>query len=168
MNARKIAGFAIFACLLLAFPASSFGQAVYGSIIGTVTDPQGAAIPGATVTIKNVRKGTSDTTTTNESGNYSATHLIPDTYSVRVDAKGFKASEQKAVPVSADTSARVDMKVELGSAGETVEVTGEAPQLQTDRADVAVQFNQVYVETFQSSIGTSRHLNCFRRVLRNS
>src|SRR5207245_2646545 len=90
-------------------------------------------------------------------------HLIPDTYSVRVAAKGFKASEQKAVPVSADTSARVDMKVELGSAGETVEVTGEAPQLQTDRADVAVQFNQVYVENLQvfnrNFTGTAFELN---------
>src|SRR4051812_28628311 len=129
---RLVAGVVLLACFLLFVPAPSHGQAVYGSIIGTVIDPQGAAIPGAKVMIINVRKGTSDTTTTNESGNYSATHLIPDTYSVRVEAKGFKATEQKSIFVSADTSARVDMKVELGSEGQTVEVTGEAPQLQTD------------------------------------
>src|SRR6266571_473682 len=99
---RFTAGVTLLACIFLLLPTSSFGQAVYGSIIGTVTDPQGAAIPGATVTISNTRKGTSDKTVTNESGNYAATHLIPDSYSVRVEAKGFKASEQKAVPVSAD------------------------------------------------------------------
>src|SRR5581483_4893345 len=64
--------------LLLLLPWQSFGQAVYGSIFGTVTDPTGAVIPNAKVTVTDVRKGTSDVYTTNESGNYSATHLIPD------------------------------------------------------------------------------------------
>jgi len=164
---RLVAGVVLLACLLLLVPAPSYGQAVYGSIIGTVTDPQGAAIPGATITIFNIRKGTSDTTTTNESGNYSATHLVPDTYRVRVEAKGFKATEQKVVPVSADTSARVDMKVELGSAGETVEVSGEAPQLQTDRADVAVQFNEKYVENLPVFNRNSPHSNCYHQALRS-
>src|ERR1051326_7424344 len=59
--------------LLLLLPSQSFGQAVYGSIFGTVTDPTGAVIPNAKVTVTDVRKGTSDVYTTNESGNYSAT-----------------------------------------------------------------------------------------------
>src|SRR6202790_4893227 len=61
------------------------GQAVYGSILGTVTDPSGAAVPNAKVTVVDQRKGTSDSTTTNDSGNYTVTHLIPDVYSVRVE-----------------------------------------------------------------------------------
>jgi hypothetical protein len=130
--------------LLAAMPA--FAQAVFGNIIGTVTDPQGAAVAGATVTITDVRKGTSDTVQTNESGNYSATHLIPDLYTVSIEAKGFKKAEQKEIQVTADASARVDIQIQLGSESQTVEVTGEAPQLQTDRADVAVTFNQTYVE----------------------
>ncbi|ABF39921.1 Cna B-type protein [Candidatus Koribacter versatilis Ellin345] len=133
-----------FLSLLAATPA--FAQAVFGNIFGTVTDPQGAAVPGATVTVSNVRKGTSDTATTNESGNYQVTHLIPDEYSVKVEAKGFKTFEQKSVSVSADQSARLDAQVQLGSESQTVEVTSEAPQLQTDRADVAITFNQTYVE----------------------
>ncbi len=133
-----------FLCLLVSSPA--FAQAVFGSVFGTVTDPQGAAVPGATVTVTDVTKGTSDTVQTNESGNYSVTHLIPDVYSVTVEAKGFKKFEQKSVPVSADAAARLDAQIQLGSESQTVEVTGEAPQLQTDRADVAVTFNQTYVE----------------------
>ena len=66
------------------------GQAVYGSILGTVTDAQGAAVAGAKVTITNIGQGTSQETTTNEDGNYSATHLIPGPYKVKVEATGFQ------------------------------------------------------------------------------
>src|ERR1700674_2579492 len=69
------------------------GQAVYGSIIGTVTDAQGNAVSGAKVTVTSTTKNTTDETTTNESGNYSVIHLIPDTYSVRIEAPGFKSSD---------------------------------------------------------------------------
>src|SRR5579883_3121777 len=122
------------------------GQAVYGSILGTVTDPQGAAVAGAKITVINQRKGTQDTATTNADGNYSVTHLIPDLYTVRAEGAGFKISEQKDVIVNADAGSRVDMQFQVGGTSETVEVTAEAPQLKTDRADVAVSFNEKYVE----------------------
>ena len=61
------------------------GQAVYGSILGTVSDPSGAAVNGAKVTVTSQTKNVSVTDTTNESGNYSVTHLIPDVYSVRIE-----------------------------------------------------------------------------------
>src|SRR5882672_8936073 len=122
------------------------GQAVYGSVLGTVTDPQGAAVANTKVTVTNQRKGTSDTTTTNADGNYSVTHLIPDVYTVRAEGAGFKASEIKDVIVSADAGARVDLSFQVGGTSETVEVTAEAPQLKTDRADVATSFNEKYVE----------------------
>ncbi len=126
--------------------ASAHGQAVYGSILGTVTDPQGAAVPNAKVTVTDQRKGTSDTATTNGDGNYSVTHLIPGIYSVHVEAQGFKSMDQKDINVSADSGARVDGQLQVGSTSESVEVTAEAPQLKTDRADVAIEFNQRYVE----------------------
>jgi hypothetical protein len=143
---RKFAVLAVAVLLfMLAFAnvtPSAFGQAVYGSILGTVTDPQGAAVAGAKVTVTNQRKGSTDETTTNSDGNYSVTHLQPDVYSVKVEAAGFKVSEQKDIPVQADAAARVDLQFQVGGASETVEVTAEAPQLKTDRADVAVTFNE--------------------------
>src|SRR5437868_2362258 len=132
------------ACLLTARPIS--GQAVYGSIFGTLTDPSGAAIPNAKVTVTSATKSTSFATTTNADGNYSVTHLIPDTYNVRAESSGFKAFETKNIPVSADAAARVDGQFQVGGASETVEVTSEAPELKTDRADVATSFNEKYVE----------------------
>src|SRR5437879_4351301 len=125
---------------------SALGQAVYGSILGTVTDPSGAAVNGAKVTVTSQTKNVSTLATTNESGNYSVTHLIPDVYTIRVEGTGFKALQFKDIQVSADSGARVDGQFQVGGTSETVEVTAEAPQLKTDRADVAIEFNQKYVE----------------------
>lgn len=139
---------AVAACSLLfgLWIPFAVGQAVYGSILGTVTDPSGAAVAGAKVTVTSQTKNTSVTDTTNESGNYSVTHLIPDVYSVRIEGSGFKILQYKDIQVSADTGSRVDGQFQVGSASEQVEVTAEAPQLKTDRADVSIEFTQRAIE----------------------
>jgi outer membrane receptor protein involved in Fe transport len=124
----------------------AFAQAVYGSILGTITDPSGAAVNGAKVTVTSQTKNTSEVGTTNESGNYSVTHLIPDVYTVHVESSGFKTLEFKNIQVSADTGARVDGQFQVGSTSEQVEVTAEAPQLKTDRADVSIEFSARAIE----------------------
>ena len=139
-------GFAILCCVFLLGPPTAYGQAVYGSIAGTVTDTQGAVVSGAEVTVASITKGTSVHTTTNDSGNYSVLHLIPDTYKVHFEAKGFKAYDVASVLVQVDTSSRVDAEMQVGSVSQTVEVTGEVPQLQTDRAEVSTDFSSDYVE----------------------
>ena len=101
---------------------------------------------GAKVTVTSTTKSFTYDTTTNESGNYSVTHLIPDTYKVHVEATGFQITEIASVVLNADTAATVDAHLLVGAVTQTVEVTGEVPQLQTDRADVDVQFSQKYVE----------------------
>ena len=122
------------------------GQAVFGSIIGTVTDAQGNAVSGAKVTVTSISKSTTYETTSNESGNFAVTHLIPDEYRVQVEAPGFKAYQVERVDVNADSSVNLDVPLQVGAVTQTVEVTGDIPQLQTDRADVDVQFSQKYVE----------------------
>jgi len=119
---------------------AAFSQAVYGSILGSVTDPSGAAVNGAKVSVTSQTKNVSTEATTNESGNYDVTHLIPDVYVVRISAQGFKVLEYKDIQVSADSGSRVDGQFQVGGSSETVEVTSEAPQLKTDRADVSVEF----------------------------
>lgn len=138
--------FATFALLCSLWVPVAVGQAVYGSILGTVTDPSGAAVNGAKVTVTSQTKNISTTDTTNESGNYSVTHLIPDVYTIRIEGQGFKVIQYKDVQVSADTGSRVDGQFQVGSTSEQVEVTAEAPQLKTDRADVAIEFNERAVE----------------------
>src|SRR5438874_10235163 len=130
MRRLAMVGWVLVLCLAFGFGASTAtGQAVYGSIIGTVTDPQGNAVAGAKVTVTSVTKNTTDETTTNESGNYSVIHLIPDTYKVKIEAPGFKANDIASVLVQVDTTARVDAQLQVGAVTQTVEVTGEVPQL---------------------------------------
>jgi hypothetical protein len=146
MKRSVLAAVATLAILCGLWMPKASGQAVYGSILGTITDPSGAAVANAKVTVTDQRKGTSDTTTTNDSGNYSVTHLIPDIYTVRVEGTGFKSIETKDIVVSADTGTNVNGQFQVGSTSEQVEVTAETPQLKTDRSDVATVFNDRAVE----------------------
>ncbi len=98
MKRKALFGWILVLCLALGFGAStSLGQAVYGTLVGAVTDPQGNAVAGAKVTVTNIAKGTTEETTTNESGNYSVTHLIADSYKIKVEAPGFKAYDIASV-----------------------------------------------------------------------
>ncbi|MGC2888628.1 MAG: carboxypeptidase-like regulatory domain-containing protein, partial [Candidatus Acidiferrum sp.] len=147
MKRQAVVGWVLVLCLALGFGVSTaLGQAVFGSIIGTVTDPQGNAVVGAKVTVTSVTKSFTYDTVTNESGNYSVTHLIPDTYKIHIEATGFKAYDVPSVAVSADTAANINAELQLGAVTQTVEVTSAVPQLQTDRADVDIQFNQKYIQ----------------------
>jgi hypothetical protein len=135
------------AVVLLASSPMVYGQAVYGSIFGTVTDNTGAAVPGASITVTDEGKGTSVTVTSNGSGDFTAEHLIPDLYDIKVTANGFKGYEQKGIQLSADSSTKVAAVLSVGGATETVEVDADSvPQLKTDRADVAVNFNSQEIE----------------------
>ena len=148
MKKQAIVGWIVVLCLALGFGASTaLGQAIYGNLVGTVTDPQGNAVAGAKVTLTNTAKGTVEEATTNESGNYSVTHLIPDTYKVHIEAPGFKGYDIVSVRVDADTSVRADAVLQVGAVTQTIEVTGEIPQLQTDKTDVATIFSTQQVES---------------------
>src|SRR5258707_13778945 len=116
----------------------AFGQAVYGSIFGTVTDATGAAVPGANVAVTDVAKGTSFNVQSNEAGEFRVDHLIPDIYDVKVDASGFKGYQQRGIQLFADTSVKVAAGLTAGGSDITGEVRAdEVPQLKTDLADVA-------------------------------
>jgi hypothetical protein len=139
---------ALFACasLLLTVPATA--QSVYGSIFGTVSDKTGAAVAGATVTIKDEAKGTVVTVTSNGSGDYTVPHLIPDVYDLKVTAKGFKSFEAKGISVEADTAPRIDPTLDVGGGSETVEVNADAaPLLKTESTDVSTVFDQQQVDS---------------------
>ncbi|HWQ35795.1 MAG TPA: TonB-dependent receptor [Blastocatellia bacterium] len=127
-------------CVLLA-PVTAFGQAVYGNIVGTVTDPSGSAVPNAKVIVTDPGRGVSTTTTTNESGIFTQRFLIVGRYQVRVEAQGFKAYQQE-VSVSVDQETSLDIKLQVGEVSQVVEVSGETPLLKTERTDVAVTLSE--------------------------
>src|SRR6202167_4944254 len=126
---------------MFALVPAALGQAVYGSIFGTITDTTGAVVPNATITVTDVSKNTSVSTQSGGDGEYRVQLLIPDTYRVDVDATGFAKATQDNVVVYADTAPKVDLKMSVGAASATVTVTGGPPLLETDRADVSTILN---------------------------
>jgi hypothetical protein len=138
---RKAVGLVCVSLLTLSIPFGAFAQAVYGSIVGTVLDSSAAAVPNAKVTITDLNRSISFTTTTNESGFFTQRFLIVGRYQVRVEAAGFNAYVQE-VGVSVDQETTVDIKLQVGQLSETVEVTGGAPLLKTERTDVATTFSE--------------------------
>ena len=133
--------------LLLASASAVQAQIIFGSIIGTVTDSTGAVIPGASITVTDVSKGTSVVATSNGSGEFTVDHLIPDSYTVKITMAGFKTYQATSLPVSADDSRKIDAVLQTGGSGETITVSADSiPLLKTDRADVAVNFSAQEVE----------------------
>src|SRR3954471_15777937 len=120
----------------LLLSVSALGQAIYGNITGTITDPAGAVVPDAHVAIHDVDRGVDYDTVANTSGNFTQTHLLPGHYTIRISATGFTEYSAAAV-VQVDFITRVDAKLQIGGASQTVSVSGETPLLKTDRADVS-------------------------------
>ena len=104
--------------LLLAFVAAS-AQEFRGSVTGQVTDPNGAAVPGAVVVIKNVDTNVEATATTNEEGAYSFQLLQPGKYTLTVTAKGFAPATREGVVVSVAQKLTLDVQVQVTGVGET-------------------------------------------------
>jgi len=143
------------ALLFLALPYTLSAQAVNATLLGTVTDPTGASVPGAKVTATQVATSTPYASTTNQSGNYTIPNLPPGTYSVTIEAKGFKKSTQQNIDVLINSSTRVDMSLVTGSVSESIEVTTAPPLLQTDRADISTKLEAHQIENLP--IGTNRN-----------
>ena len=122
--------------LSFCFCAAAIGQATAGSVHGTVRDSTGAVLPGATVTITDLGKGTKKTICTDATGDYAFPSLIPGTYSLAVEMNGFKRSVQSSFPLDIDQKADLDFTLEPGGASETVEVTTAAPLIKTDGSEL--------------------------------
>jgi hypothetical protein len=124
------------AVALLALAAPSDAQVLYGSVVGAVTDPTQAAVPGATVTIINQANNLARETTTRSDGTYTFVNVLPGSYRVRVVLTGFKEYVNEGVPISANAVARVDVTLEVGAMTESVTVQSETTLLQTDSGSV--------------------------------
>jgi hypothetical protein len=119
-------------CLALFFLSlPAFSQLNLGRVWGAVTDQTGGAVAGATVTIIDVARGASRPLTVDSSGEYNAPSLTPGTYTVRVEAKGFKTVERQNVEVGVGEEIRVDLSLQPGEQNQTVTVTGEIPLVNT-------------------------------------
>src|SRR5271165_3560750 len=122
--------------LLLLASIPLFPQGSEGRISGTVTDQSGAAIPGAKVTVTDIQRNDSRILTTDNSGAYAAPNLIPGTYTVHVEFRGFKNADRKDILLEVAQDLRVDVPMQTGEQTETVTVTEEAAALNTTNAEL--------------------------------
>jgi hypothetical protein len=122
--------------LLLTLAAAAGAQVLYGSLVGTVSDESGAGVPGATVTIRNKETGASRDVTTEPNGSYRFDTVQPGNYSVTIQLSGFRTFTRADIPVTLNTTARADARLQVGQLTESVTVSGERALLQTDRAEV--------------------------------
>src|SRR5438874_3557923 len=137
--------FCLVAISILLVVLGAFAQVQNGQFTGTVTDPSGAAIPNAKVTVTNMGTNLSVTTTTNQSGLYTARELPIGTYKIAAEARGFKTSSNTNLTLNAGTVQRVDVRMELGQAREVVEVTGEAAAVNTEDSKLASTVNSTQI-----------------------
>src|SRR5437868_12835077 len=148
------------ACALSITAIQMQGQAVNGTLLGSLTDSSGAVVPGAQVTITEVGTGIPHSTQSNASGNYVFPNLPPGNYNVTSEAHGFKKEIRPDVRVDVNSTVRVDMTMQLGAVTETVEVSGAVPLLKTDRADVSQNIETVQMEQLPIG-GANRNFQSF-------
>ena len=114
----------------------AFSQGTAGRIIGSITDQTGGAMSGATVTVIDTQRNTTRTLTADDSGEYNAPNLLPSTYTVRAEAKGFKTAERSGILLEINKDLRVDLTLQPGEQTERVTVTEALPMVETTNAEL--------------------------------
>lgn len=147
------------AFLFAVAPSAVFGQAAStGTVAGTVTDPTGAAVVDAKVTLADPATGSSRTAATNESGRYIFANVVPGTYSVTINKSGFRQAKFSDQVVAVGTALTLNVALELGSTTEVVEVTATGAELQSLNATVG---NSVTGDLLQSMPTIGRDSSTF-------
>jgi len=146
MSATKLKGWitgtlALLVIAMVMAPSLMAQSLVSGDLAGTITDPSGAVVPNAAVTLKNTATGATRTATSNAAGAYRFSLLPPGPYTVSATAQGFSNAETPAT-VAAGQATIADVKLPVGASSQTVEVTSVAPLVQTNNADLSTNFDQ--------------------------
>ena len=122
--------------VLLLSASAAFGQTVLATVTGTITDPAGAVVASAPVTLKNVETGQVYTAASSDSGNYTVTQLPIGDYNLTVTSPGFKTYEHNKFHVSAGQTLREDVALQVGQSTESVTVSADASLLQTESSQL--------------------------------
>lgn len=119
--------------LLSVLPVS--GQSFKATVVGRITDPNGAAVPGVSVTLTETGTGSSQSGTTDDDGSFTIPQLPPGRYDVRVEGKGFKAIQQSGIVLETASTQRLDFTLEVGDVTEMITVVADLPVINTDTSD---------------------------------
>jgi hypothetical protein len=134
-------------CLLaLLWPAYAAAQAVSGTILGSATDANGAALAGVKITITHTQTGLTRAITSDSDGEYVAPNLPPGAYTISAEMPGFKRLSLGNVQLNVDQKARIDIKMDVGSTTESVTVEGTTPLVQTQSSDLSGTINEAQIK----------------------
>jgi hypothetical protein len=139
---------------LVLISCSLLAQTGVGSLSGQVLDPGGSVVPGAAVNLRNDATGVEAHTITSDAGVYSFPTLDIGTYSLSVEAKGFKRSTRPNVVVQAANRTAVEMRLEVGDVTQSVEVSAEAPMLSTETSDLGTNFQSKFMKDLPLFVGS--------------
>jgi hypothetical protein len=134
---RPAAFFFLAFTLAILVVISGAAQRVSSDILGTVKDPSGALVVGAQVTATNLETGVVRSTVTDDSGGYHVAGLSAGAYEIRIEHAGFKAKRLSDIPLHVNEAAVLDVNLEVGSASETVTVSGVPPLVETTTAQTS-------------------------------
>jgi hypothetical protein len=146
MQQREWMRFSVVLLALVTFLAAlpvAWSQEVTASIVGTIKDPSGAPVPGVTVTATDTARGTVYTTKSNDTGAYAISRIKVGNYTLKATAQGFQTVEYPPFTLVLNQTARIDIDLKVGQVNQTVEVTGEAPLLQTENTMVGTVIDSV-------------------------
>ncbi|HEV8183000.1 MAG TPA: carboxypeptidase-like regulatory domain-containing protein, partial [Candidatus Angelobacter sp.] len=145
-----------FLCCCLPLALANAQSAASAQISGTVVDPQGAVVPGAKVTATNSATGVQRSVNTTSTGNYTIPNLQPGTYDVKVEAKGFAQASSKGFKLNVGDQPTLNFNMALAGSSQTVEVTAEAPLIETTKTEVSTSVTDLEMQklpTFAASTG---------------
>jgi hypothetical protein len=135
-NSRKVSHVPAVTIALLCMSLPLFSQASQSAIQGTVSDQSGGVVAGANVSVLDVARGATRALLTDGAGQYAAANLIPGTYTIRAEAKGFQTVQRANVLLEVGQTVRVDLALTPGEQTQTVTVTSEAPAIDTSDAEL--------------------------------
>jgi hypothetical protein len=147
---------AVLLCLL-AFVAAG-AQEFRGSLSGNVTDPNGAALPGATVELKNIETNIANSATTNEQGGYSFPLIQPGRYTLTVTAQGFNTTRQENVEIRVADKLTLDLVLQIAGVGETVTTVASTPALETGSVSTGTTISTQQISELPLAEGTAYQL----------
>jgi hypothetical protein len=144
---KKCAAYLLLTVVAVLYLASgTLGQTVQGVITGTITDPSGASVPNATVTITNTGTGSTQSATTGADGSYRFSLVPPGSYVIDVKAPSFAQVKASGIVVEASQTVPFSIKLELAKGQEIIEVTEQVPLVQTATSDLALQIDRTTIE----------------------
>jgi hypothetical protein len=143
---------ACFLVLMSLVSAHLCAQEFRGSLLGSIKDTSGAAVPGATVTVVNVETNVSTSTISSDIGRYRIPFLLPGNYSVIVELPGFRRLERTGVRISAGSDLNLDCVLEVGEISSSVTVSGSTAAVTSTNADLALVVEQKYVQNLPVSL----------------